>query len=74
MFVYCSILLYCFRFNKLIWLLYFQTLRDINYIVIYRNFMENILGVEFRVPIDNGYFYRGNILITLIYFRLIDLV
>lgn len=32
--------------------------------------MENILGVEFRVPIDSGYFYRG-ILNIICYFNLV---
>ena len=31
--------------------------------------MENILGVEFRVPIDSGYFYRG--ILNISYFNLV---
>lgn len=30
-----------------------------NYIVTKRNFVENILDIEFKEPISNGYFYAG---------------
>lgn len=36
-----------------------KALRDMNYSITSRSFLENIIGFETKAPTDNGYFYRG---------------
>ena len=36
-----------------------KILREMRYIVIKRNFLENIMDVELKEPTENGFFYEG---------------
>lgn len=40
--------------------MYFQSIRDINYVVKDKNFMEKLLDTEFLELTEKGIFYNGN--------------
>lgn len=36
-------------------------MRDINYQIVSRNFFENILNMEFKLPLEHCYFYKDDL-------------
>ena len=39
-------------------------MRDIKYIIVRRNLIENIMDLEFKEPGSDGYFYAGIFVLT----------